>query len=421
MAEPVLVVHGVANRDRTAFETRVSQLNEKVGEAWAFLPVFWGDLGADADAGMFAALPNLDDEARVGVRALGDQPDPAWPQLVKAGLGEEDGVGVRSDEAHRQAQEEFILRGAASRIGAVGATVRSSVRAGEAHEAIREVLQQDLPTTRHLHYVDDPAVLEAVGRVLGDAATAAADQSGAHMGAEVRGSPLDEAVGPYGQLGGGEATRGPVDIVKRKVSDTLRDLDDLVGRSVGGALGRVNQLARRVVIEGVVRFFGDVFVYSRHRTEIHNRFWQAIEAWPEPGYGTEQRPINVIAHSLGGVAVFDAALSRRRPLWIKSLVTFGSQPAFFHTVDRREELAEFAQGHPVALPPTIERWTNLWEPMDLVAFTAGVVFRFEPDGRPNDFRIATPATEIWDARGWTHSAYWDSDELVDALRGALVP
>jgi hypothetical protein len=216
-----------------------------------------------------------------------------------------------------------------------------------------------------------------------------------------------------------------IDVVERKVSDTLRDLDDLVGSAVGGALGRVNQLARQVVGEGMVQFFGDLFVYARHRAEIHDRFWQAITTWQGPGwqgpsYGTEQQPINVVAHSLGGVAAFDAALSPSRPLWIKALVTFGSQPAFFHAVDRREELAEFAPGQPVALPATIDRWTNLWEPMDVVAFTAGVVFRFEPDGRSSDLRIATPATEIWDARGWTHSAYWESDELVDTLRATLV-
>ena len=54
-----------------------------------------------------------------------------------------------------------------------------------------------------------------------------------------------------------------------------------------------------------MRFFGDVFVYSRNQAEIHGRMWQAIADWQGadwagPGYGTEGRPINVIAHSLGG-------------------------------------------------------------------------------------------------------------------------
>lgn len=176
----------------------------------------------------------------------------------------------------------------------------------------------------------------------------------------------------------------------------------------------------------MVRFFDDIIVSSRHRDTIHDRLWQAIadwqgSSWQGPSYGSEQRPINVIGHSLGGVAAFDAALSQTRPLWIKSMVTFGSQAAFFHTVDRRDELAEFTRGNPVSLPRTIGRWTNLWEPMDLVAFTAGVVFRFEPDGRPSDIRVDSGASEIWDAHGWTHSAYWESDEIVDAIHRTLIP
>lgn len=406
--EPVLVIHGVANRDEEAFKRKVEALNARVGPAWTLLPAFWGDLAADDDDDLFASLPEVSEAAVRAVRGEGDEPNAAWVRRVQAGLGSTDDTAVRGGDTRQHDRIAHILSGVAERSGTGGTLVRGGVRSNTTEAAIGAVLEQEMPSTRYLQHVDDPAVLESVGRVLGDAAVALEADQDATTGVAVRGGP-----------GAEEATRGPVDFFKRKVSDVIHDLDEVVGRAVGGALGNANRYVRQHVGQGVVRFFGDVFVYSRNRAEIHKRMWQAIDAWPVPGYGTEQRPINVIAHSLGGVAVFDAALDPSRPLWIRNLVTFGSQAAFFHTVDRREQLAEFTTGNPVALPKTIGTWTNLWEPMDLLAFTAGVVFRFDPNGQPTDTRVNSGLSEIWDAKAWTHSAYWESDELVAAITSSF--
>jgi hypothetical protein len=114
-------------------------------------------------------------------------------------------------------------------------------------------------------------------------------------------------------------------------------------------------------------------VYQRNRAAIQSRIWDAITTHAQ-GYGTPDRPISVLAHSLGGVITFDAAIDAQRPLWIKTLVTFGSQPAFFHVLDPRQELSRYVRNSPVKLPATIGSWVNLWEAMDFLAFATGKVF-----------------------------------------------
>ncbi|MEU8728679.1 hypothetical protein AB0C68_04755 [Streptomyces tendae] len=61
-----------------------------------------------------------------------------------------------------------------------------------------------------------------------------------------------------------------------------------------------------------------------------------------PGPGPPDRPVRVVAHSLGGVVAVDMATASA-PLWTSSLLTFGSQAAFFHVCDPRGgQLAPYA-------------------------------------------------------------------------------
>jgi hypothetical protein len=123
----------------------------------------------------------------------------------------------------------------------------------------------------------------------------------------------------------------------------------------------------------------------------------------------------MVGHSLGGVIAFDLAVAGERPLWTNGLVTFGSQSPFFHVLDPRGDLAAFRPGQPVTLPPTIPCWTNLWEPLDILAFIAGKVFRLATGEPPTDQEVPH--------RGsfglWTHSSYWIVPELADAIRATF--
>src|SRR5262249_22453940 len=79
-----------------------------------------------------------------------------------------------------------------------------------------------------------------------------------------------------------------------------------MGTALGAAFGAINQVLRDQVGPGVGEFLGDVFVYQRRRQDLQQRLWDEI-ATHAPGYGTQERPIAVLGHSLGGVirAEFD--------------------------------------------------------------------------------------------------------------------
>ena len=56
-------------------------------------------------------------------------------------------------------------------------------------------------------------------------------------------------------------------------------------------------------------------------------------------------------------------------------------------------------------PHNIAKWTNLWDPMELLAFTAITVFRLADGTLPRDIPIQTPLSLLADQKGWAHSIY----------------
>lgn len=114
---------------------------------------------------------------------------------------------------------------------------------------------------------------------------------------------------------------------------------------------------------------------------------------------------------------FDAAVqSTGRRLHLSRFLSFGSQAAFFHVLAPRHGIAAYSAGQPVTLPPSIGQWTNLWHPLDMLAFAAATVFRLHDGKPPRDVRVDTPASEIVDRVGWLHSCYWESAALLAAVR-----
>src|SRR5262249_51443190 len=146
------------------------------------------------------------------------------------------------------------------------------------------------------------------------------------------------------------------------------------------------------------------------------RLWDAINQHA-PGYGTQAKPIGLIAHSLGGVVSFDAMVAPAGgiPLHVDSFVSFGSQPAFFEIIDPRASNASYVTGHPIILPDTIKKWFNLWDVVDLLAFTAGTVFRLSDGGKPEDIPVEDPISVMLDEKLWLHSIYWTTPQLKDVL------
>ncbi len=135
----------------------------------------------------------------------------------------------------------------------------------------------------------------------------------------------------------------------------------------------------------------------------------------DPILGTsKEHPIDVLAHSLGGVVAIDMATATQL-LWVRRLVTFGSQPSFFHACDPRGGVLEPYSGVPVKLPPSVGSWTNLWEPLDPLAFAAARVFELYNGSAPIDVEVPHLAS----SGIWTHSDYWELDYVVSSIRAVL--
>jgi hypothetical protein len=378
MSESVLVVHGVGNRDEAAFNAAVSDLNKRLGEQWKLFPVFWGDLGA-ATAGLKDIIPH---PPLLGVRSA-KMALPAEDELLLRTLfGASTAAMVRNDEA----KVDDVVRGAKQS----PAGAENLVRSGGSDE-IEQGIRDAWSNVQWLKLIEDKAVLSEIGSSIATAATEIAGQPGA----------------------GGAATR-VLGIDLKKVSEAItRAIDRSVGRVLGAVGGKVNQFLRTEVISGTTEFLGDVFVYQRHRAAIQQRLFDALA---KNGLkATQDHPITVMAHSLGGIVSLDAALRPTDPLWIKTFITFGSQPAFFQVMDTREGLSPYTADRPAKLPATIGRWINFWEPMDLLAFLQGGVFELNSGTRPTD----TPVQHLASSGLWTHSSYWTLPRFAELARQAL--
>ncbi|MFE2476986.1 hypothetical protein [Streptomyces sp. NPDC059389] len=377
MKDPVFVIHGVANRDRDEFTATVASL--ATATKVEMVPVHWGDLGAQ-DRFIAAALPAHRTDGDTLRDAQAPEPDGQGWQLsqvdaalraeLDAGSGgsdgsDRDGDGLR-DGGHHELDPDEIL------------------------DHVREAW----PDTEWLRHSHDPHLLRETGRSLARSLLDELDPAGedAH----------------HGLRGEGADRRGRLRALVRR---RLADLDRVAGASAQAVGGRLNHAVRSRYGADVMRFLGDVLVYQRHQAAVHARVRRIIDA-VDPGLGrTASRPVRIVAHSLGGVIAVDMATATE-PLWTESLVTFGSQSAFFHVADPRGgQLTTYGGSAPVQLPPSLGRWTNLWEPLDMLAFAASKVFRLHDGTAPVDLRVRHQASTGM----WTHSAYWELPYVASVI------
>lgn len=390
MDEPVFVIHGVGNRDEEDFARTVAGLAAATG--LALTPVYWGDLGAE-DRFVDLALPRrraaepdsgLRDEDRETTE------DPEATAVLESLLG----TSVPRDAGEPPPALEDALRAALDDAGDDGGLRGPG---GPDPDDVLADLAELWPTTQWLGRVDDPGLLRAAGTALAAAVLEEETDDPWASWAELRGGPDEE--------------KGRRSLLRRR----LRDLDRIAGAAVQAVVGRVNHQLRAHYGPGATRFLGDVLVYQRHRAAIHARVRERIDA-AAPGLGRDpEHPVRVAAHSLGGVIAVDMATAED-PLWTSSLLTFGSQPAYFHLCDPRGgQLPPYAGGEPVPLPRSLGRWTNLWQPLDVLAFAASRVFRLADGTSPVDVPLPHTAS----AGLWTHSAYWRLPEVAEAVRGTF--
>jgi len=273
-----------------------------------------------------------------------------------------------------------------------------------APDATEIAITEALAQTTHLQKIDDKEVLEAVGGVLNEALSEepAADERGTF---EVRGEPSTFETRSW---------------IGNKVKEVITAIDKLVGKLIEDRLGVLNQRLRNSLMNGVADTLGDIVAYHSNKEAIQKRLWDAIDDQAR-GYGTDTNPIGIIAHSLGGVISFDAmvAPANGKALCVDSFVTFGSQPAFFEIIDPRRPNVTYSSGHPIELPVAIKKWFNLWDVVDILAFTAGTVFKFKDGSKPEDIPVEDPISVMLDEKLWLHSVYWGTPQLLSVLTKAF--
>jgi hypothetical protein len=399
MSEPVLVVHGVANHDLEHFKERVDALQKRVGARFELIPVFWGDLGGQF-TGLSDTLPVLFphlDATRAG----------AEDTEAFFGLVQEQRAALMGAELTRGAEAAVVDALHAATLQAAGAQP-AGMQVTRGDDALHQALSEQVPSTRYLKQVYEPQLQQAVGELLAGYLRA----------------PLVE--GAVGVRQESFVMRGLVGDGMQAFKTFIGKVDELIGRVVSNVAGSANQWIRGALAKPIALTLGDVVAYHQARCLIHERLFKVLDDEAH-GYGTKQQPITVMAHSLGGLVTFDAALGSDvlldgvpRRLHIKRWITFGSQPAFFHVMAPRKGIEKYTPDKRVLLPPSIRSWTNLWHPLDLLAFSAASVFCLDNGALPLDVRVDSSASEIASDKGWLHSSYWESAELQDALLAGVV-
>ena len=388
MSIPVFVIHGTSNRSPDQLAGRVAQLQRQVGDRWTLHPVFWGDLGAAADHRWIRrTVPGFRDPTPPVVRGPMEQlPDDDLDSLAVAlaTVAAEPG-GPVPDEADRM---RMVAVGIQHALAERDFTEEAFER--EIIEAVASAWTADL---FWLWQVADPELLAEVGAAI---ATDVVNDIRAEV-IEVRDR----------------------EAIKRVVEDRLAVLNDVVGAALGAAGNRVNRWVRVSLAEQIAESFGDVIVYQRRQQEILDRVRGVIaDVDPRLGRDPEHR-VHLVGHSLGATIALDlatqAADGEPGPVWTDAAVTFGCLWPLFHVCDPRGGGIRPYTGHPVSLPGSIRRWTNLWEPLDPMAFVAANVFTL-PDGTPpRDVEVKHRYSDGLS----THSAYWTSPQLASELTRAF--
>ncbi len=415
--EPLLVVHGIGNRDSEAFRHTMAPLEKSLGDRYRLVPVFWGDLGGISQS-LEDSLPLIVPRAtttRGGETQGGVQGKVhAYDDLDAVtffDLFQKQRLALMGAQLTRSEEDSVVDALYRETLKASGADLDSApahlTRRGDVDD-LRQALEEVISQTEHLQHVYDPALQEVVGQLIAEYVKANpeiyAPTSGHMTTAQIM-------------------TRGWLANTKSALQDFVMKVDLLIGKTAGTVGGGLSQWVRGALAEPIALTLGDIVAYHQRRHEIHKRLFEVLDLHAA-GWGTREQPITVVAHSLGGLVTLDAALGsdavqqdgQARMLHIKRWVTFGSQPAFFHVLAPRNGIAPYRTGEPSRLPPSIGAWTNLWHPLDVLSFSATPVFTMSDGSVPRDQRVDTAASAIAQAKGWLHSIYWNCRQLPEAIR-----
>jgi hypothetical protein len=154
-------------------------------------------------------------------------------------------------------------------------------------------------------------------------------------------------------------------------------------------------VARGPITRKVTPYLGDVMVYLARGEAIRDKVAATIAG--QPG------PVDVIAHSLGGIACFDLLALGRLPR-VRSLVTVGTQIPYLYAIDALPGLRREA-----ARPP-LPTWLNVYDRHDALSFPAEPHFAGAVTDHRLDSGLPFPLS---------HSAYFRNKKFYELLAGVI--
>ena len=139
-------------------------------------------------------------------------------------------------------------------------------------------------------------------------------------------------------------------------------------------------------------FSGDILFYQARGESIRHYIRDRITA--------NRDPVEVLGHSLGGIAAVDLLAKEHLPQ-VKRLITVGSQAPFLYELDA---LTSLRWGEP--LPEHFPPWLNIYDPNDFLSYVGATIFKT----RMRDVKVdnGQPFPQA-------HSAYWSNVEVWKAI------
>jgi hypothetical protein len=203
------------------------------------------------------------------------------------------------------------------------------------------------------------------------------------------------------------------------ISDVWNHLKTAAGQlAQRGEAFIINPLVRTVrpwVNAKITIFLGDVFVYLKTRSEdnggqivgeVLNAFRRADKA-----RNANDSKLIIVAHSMGGNITYDILTSFEPDLHVDLFLTVGSQVGMF------EELKLFRASNPsvkapatVPMPKNVERWINVMDLNDILAYSTGKIF-----ARSKDTKFDNQAP-VWSA----HSTYFSRPFFHERLHQRIL-
>lgn len=370
---PLVFIHGVNNREGSAYQ-RAKRIRDRlflteflprlVGRQLTIAPIanpYWGHLGANPRLdGTYQTVPSSPSRVLFGAETA--EIDNQEVAAMVAGLSEE-----LSEESQHELLETPLVT--VARHNGLPAAVALLSTASLAADHVRKSPHPELDlflsdALTYAEWHDHPAWL---GEVHDDLAFFS------RLAAEVS-SQLP--IGKRQVYGSGDwltTVWAGVEAVGRQARQLLWDFP----RATASQLA-LHHL-RSWMHHGAACGIGDALVYARQRGGSEAAPGPILESVILPALDeavskrTDNDPLIVVGHSLGGVIAFDALSCFRKQLSCDVLLTVGSQVGFFQELGILG-ISPVTPGHKCPKPANIGLWVNVYDPVDVLAFLAGPVF-----------------------------------------------